>query len=100
MALCAPQHGSEMTMRDIFEDIFADQPLDPVEAARRAVRPQLRKRFYARADFVETGGEFAIALDGRPVRTPARNALAAPTRMLASLIVDEWNAQEEVIDPA
>jgi len=89
-----------LAMRDIFEDIFAEPPLDPVEAARRAVRPQLRKRFYARADFAETGGEFAIALDGRPVRTPARNALAAPSRALAALISDEWNAQKEFIDPA
>jgi chaperone required for assembly of F1-ATPase len=88
-------------MRDIFEDIFADPQLDPVEAARRAVRPQLRKRFYERADAAaDTGGAFAIALDGRPVRTPARNTLAAPTQPLAALIADEWNAQVEFVDPA
>src|SRR5262249_51069274 len=87
-------------MRDIFEDIFADPPLDPIEAARRSVRPQLRKRFYDRADAVEAAGEFAITLDSRPVRTPARKALAAPSRVLAALIADEWNAQGEFIDPA
>ena len=33
-------------MRDIFDDIFQNQPLDPTEAARRTMRPQLRRRFY------------------------------------------------------
>jgi chaperone required for assembly of F1-ATPase len=87
-------------MRDIFEDIFANSPLDPVEAARRAVRPQLRKRFYDRADVTETAGQFAVMLDGRPVLTPARKPLAAPSRGLATLLAQEWNAQADVIDPA
>jgi len=87
-------------MRDIFEDIFANPPLDPVEAARRAVRPQLRKRFYERAEVTETADQFGVALDGRPVLTPARKPLAAPSRSLAALLAEEWNAQSEVIDPA
>ena len=33
-------------MRDIFDDIFQGQPRDPTAAARRAMRPQLRQRFY------------------------------------------------------
>jgi phosphoglycolate phosphatase-like HAD superfamily hydrolase len=36
-------------MRDIFDDIFKNEPLDPVEAARRSVRVNLRKRFYTTA---------------------------------------------------
>jgi chaperone required for assembly of F1-ATPase len=87
-------------MRDIFDDIFAKEPIDPVEAARRAVRPQLRKRFYERAEVAEGDGGFAIRLDGRPVRTPARGTLAAPSRALAQAIAAEWDAQREAIDPA
>ena len=34
------------------------------------------------------------------MRTPARRALAAPTRALAEAIAAEWNAQTDVIDPA
>jgi chaperone required for assembly of F1-ATPase len=83
-------------MRDVFEEIFANQPLDPTEAARRGMRPQLRKRFYQRAT-VEDG---AIVLDAKPVRTPARGVLAAPTRSLAEAIAAEWEAQCDVIDPA
>jgi chaperone required for assembly of F1-ATPase len=84
-------------MRDIFTEIFENQPLDPVEAARRSTRPNLRKRFYETAHSGEGG---AILLDGKPVKTPARRALNAPTRDLAEAIADEWNSQREVVDPA
>ncbi|HWM49210.1 MAG TPA: ATP12 family protein [Xanthobacteraceae bacterium] len=88
-------------MRDIFEDIFTNQPLDPMEAARRNARPSLRKRFYAAVAVApQDDGSFAIELDGKPVRTPARNVLAAPTRALADALADEWRAQDDVIDPA
>jgi len=89
-------------MRDIFTDIFENQAFDPMEAARRAVRPALRKRFYERADVGEEGAAagFPVLLDGKPVRTPGRRPLAAPTRALAERIAEEWNAQENVIDPA
>jgi len=87
-------------MRDLFEDIFAAEPRDPMAAAQRAMRPQLRQRFYTRAGVAERDGEFAVLLDDKPVRTPARRPLAAPTRALAERIAAEWGAQREVIDPA
>jgi chaperone required for assembly of F1-ATPase len=88
-------------MRDIFTDIFENQPLDPMESARRGSRPNLRKRFYKRAlaGNGEAGG-FALLLDGKPVRTPARRILAAPIEALAEAIAREWEAQSETIDPA
>jgi chaperone required for assembly of F1-ATPase len=87
-------------MRDIFDDIFKSEPLDPMEAARRNARPTLRKRFYKSAGVTPEGGQFVVTLDGKPVRTPARRPLAAPTRELAQAIADEWQAQTDVIDPA
>ena len=87
-------------MRELFEDIFASEPVDPVEAARRAMRPPLRRRFYERAEAEEAEREFRVVLDGRPVKTPARRVLAAPTRALAEALAAEWRAQREVIDPA
>jgi chaperone required for assembly of F1-ATPase len=88
-------------MRDIFSEIFENHPLDPREAARRGARPALRKRFYSQAHVGEAeGGGFPLLLDGKPVKTPARRVLAAPTRELAEKLAEEWNAQEEVIDPA
>ena len=86
-------------MRDLIEDIFAGSPLDPSEAARRSARPQ-RRRFYRSARVDEGAGTFPILLDDRPVRTPARRALEAPSRALADALAAEWNAQGEFLDPA
>jgi chaperone required for assembly of F1-ATPase len=87
-------------MRDIFEEFSHNQPLDPAEAARRAMRPQLRHRFYSDVAVVEGEGHFGIALDGRPVKTPARQALAAPSWALAEALAEEWRDQREHIDPS
>ena len=63
-------------MRDIFTEIFENQPLDPSESARRGARPKLRKLFYSQAHVGEAeGGGFPLLLDGKPVKTPARRAL-------------------------
>jgi len=42
---------------------------------------------------------FQILLDGKPVRTPAGNPLALPTRALAEAIAEEWRGQGETVDP-
>jgi chaperone required for assembly of F1-ATPase len=90
-------HNHDHLMRDIFTEIFENQPLDPVEAARRPTQPNLRKRFYKTAHSDEGG---AVLLDGKPIKTPARRALQAPTRALAEAIAGEWEQQHDVIDPA
>jgi chaperone required for assembly of F1-ATPase len=56
------------------------------------------KRFWKEVEIVEDGG-FAIALDGRRVKTPAGAELAVPTRTLAEAIAEEWRSVGEVIDP-
>jgi chaperone required for assembly of F1-ATPase len=84
-------------MQDLFETFASG---DPIAAARRGARPALRRRFYDKAAFEDAGAEYRITLDGKPVRTPARRALAAPTLALADAIAAEWQAQREVIDPA
>lgn len=87
-------------MRDIFEEIFDGAPADPMDAARRAMQPPLRQRFYARAEIGERGeAGFPVLLDGKLVRTPARRALAAPSLALAQAVAEEWNAQTDVFDP-
>jgi chaperone required for assembly of F1-ATPase len=87
-------------MRELFDEITAANPLDPLESARRSTRGPLRARFFKDAHVEEREGGFRITLDSRPVRTPARRILQAPTRALAEHIVSEWNAQADVIDPA
>ncbi len=75
-------------------------PGNATEAARRAMRPTPRRRFYAAATTKRVIAGYAVALDGKPVRTLAGNALAAPTLGLAQAIAAEWEAQGETIDPA
>ncbi|PZA12336.1 ATPase [Rhodopseudomonas palustris] len=88
-------------MRDLFDEVAGKSPLDPNEAVRRTSRAQLPKRFYTQASVAENeGGGFAVRLDDRPIKTPSRNALAAPDRALAEAIAAEWQAQSETIDPS
>ncbi len=86
-------------MRELFDEVAGQSPLDPEEAVRRTMRRPRRKRFYANAGVVEETGGFAIVLDGKPVRTPSGRTLAAPARAIADAIVSEWNAQQQFIDP-
>ena len=51
------------------------------------------KRFYKIVDIAPAPGGFAVLLDGRPVKTPARNALVLPTEELARAIAAEWRGQ-------
>jgi chaperone required for assembly of F1-ATPase len=94
-------HNHDILMRDIFTEIFENFAVDPMESARRGARPHLRKRFYLQAA-VGARGEagFPVLLDGKPVYTPARRLLAAPTMPLAQEIAAEWEAQKDEIDPA
>jgi chaperone required for assembly of F1-ATPase len=85
-------------MRELFEDVFGKSPLDPTEAARRNMRPSLRKRFYERAT-IGKRAPYSVLLDDRGVKTPAGGTLAAPSAALAQAIAAEWNAQDERIDP-
>ncbi len=87
-------------MRDLFDDLKSNEPVDPVAAAQRAMRPPLRRRFYEQVTVVECEGRFDLLLDGRPVRTPARNPLGTPTRALSEAVAAEWRAQGESIDPS
>ncbi len=70
-----------------------------MEAARRAMRPVLRRRFYAKATIAAVDQGYAVFLDGKLARTPARRVLAAPARALALALAAEWEAQRETIDP-
>lgn len=58
------------------------------------------KRFYKDVATVAQDGGWSIALDGRPVRTPARALLLLPTEALAQAVADEWRGQGDSIDPA
>jgi chaperone required for assembly of F1-ATPase len=86
-------------MRELFEDVSGQSPLDPEEAVRQSTRGPQRKRFYTTAGVAAAADGFAITLDGKPVRTPSRRPLVAPTAEIAEAIAAEWAAQKDVMDP-
>lgn len=57
------------------------------------------KRFWKTVDIIEADGGFAVVLDGRGVKTPAKRALHVPTRAMAEVIAAEWDAQQDLINP-
>lgn len=57
------------------------------------------KRFWKAASVAPKAGGFAVELDGRPVKTPAKQALLVPTHAMAEAIALEWDAQQELIKP-
>ncbi|MFV0474425.1 MAG: ATP12 family chaperone protein [Pikeienuella sp.] len=58
------------------------------------------KRFYKLAAAQEAQGGWTVALDGKPIRTPARAGFLTPGRALAEAAAAEWMAQEREIKPA
>ena len=57
------------------------------------------KRFWKDVTVEREAGGWGIKLDGRPAKTPARVALAVPTKQLAHAIADEWRSVGDTIDP-
>jgi chaperone required for assembly of F1-ATPase len=57
------------------------------------------KRFYREVAVAAGEHGHHVLLDGRPVRTPAKRLLAAPTAPLAAAIADEWRQQGDTIRP-
>lgn len=89
-------------MRDILNDLEPEIRLsdpDPVKRAQLQMRTPLPKRFYTDVSVAETEGGFAVHLDGKPVRTPAKALLTLPTRHAAELVAGEFAGQQDVIDP-
>jgi chaperone required for assembly of F1-ATPase len=57
------------------------------------------KRVYKSVATRPAADGWGVALDGRPLRTPARRELAVPSEPLAAAIAAEWDAQATDIEP-
>ena len=87
-------------MRDMLEELGeGPDDKDPVRLAQIHSKRQLPARFYKMAAHAEEADGFVVRLDGRPIRSPAKNLMKLPTPKLAELVAAEWNAQQEHIDP-
>lgn len=58
------------------------------------------KRFWKEAQVSDHEDGFAVLLDGRSIKTPAKRNLILPTRAMALAVAVEWDAQEGEIKPA
>ena len=58
------------------------------------------KRFYKEVSVHEAEQGWQVLLDEKPMHTPARRQLVAPTRAVAEAIASEWRMQGEQIDKA
>lgn len=85
-------------MRELFDDVYG-KPGFTVQESREKSTGTRRKRFYTKVG-VSAGDEgHSVTLDDKTIRTPSRNALAVPSRAVADIMVAEWTAQQEFIDP-
>jgi chaperone required for assembly of F1-ATPase len=87
-------------MRDLIYPAHVPSEPDPVRRAQVAMLKPLPKRFYTDVAIKPHEGRFAITLDGRIARTPARHVLSLPTEAAAAVLSTEWQAQVEEINPA
>ena len=58
------------------------------------------RRFWKEVTVEQSAYGLAVRLDGKPVKTPLRAELMVPTRGLADVVIAEWQAVTEKIDPA
>jgi chaperone required for assembly of F1-ATPase len=85
---------------DLAADIFiSPEERDPLKLARKDARAGLPKRFYKDVAVASEPDGFALTLDGRKVKTPAKAALVLPVQAAAEAVAEEWRAQGEEIDP-
>lgn len=57
------------------------------------------KRFFKTSAIGDAAGGYAVLLDGKPIRTPAKAPLVVRSKRLAEAIAAEWQAQGETIKP-
>lgn len=88
-------------MRDILSDLenFSPNEKDPIRRAQSTMKRQLPNRFYKTVSVAQTPAGYQIHLDGKVLKTPARDDLLLPSRALADAVAVEWDAQETKINP-
>jgi len=86
-------------MLETLEDIEKAAVKDPMRVASLSAKSQLRKRFYEQATVFSDAKNINIHLDGKSIKTPGGEVLSLPNIHVGELVVEEWNRQEERIDP-
>jgi len=86
---------------DLASGLFvAQSERDPLRIVAEEGKPKKLARFYKAVTVAPQAQGFAVLLDGKPLRTPARAPLLLPTEALAKAVAREWEAQAEEVEPA
>ena len=57
------------------------------------------KRFYKKVETIAGDDGWAVLLDGKSIKTPAKKTLLLPTMSLAESVGREWQEQDDEIVP-
>lgn len=87
-------------MREILNDMSdkSEQEKNPMRDVQK--QTALPKRFYTDVSVARDGDNFIIQLDGKSVKTPAKNSLSVADDKVAEKLASEWRQHETIIDPA
>ncbi|MCP4384989.1 MAG: ATPase [Hyphomicrobiales bacterium] len=69
------------------------------DSVKRPERPERPRRFYEAVTVEPCEEGLVVLLDGRELRTPARNRVAVSDPRIAEALAREWEAQETFIEP-
>src|SRR3954466_8797304 len=85
---------------DLINGLFiSPEERNPLTLARKDARPAFPKRFYKDVAITAEANRFAIALDGRRLKTPAQADMVLVPVTAAEAVAEEWRAQGEDIRP-
>lgn len=58
------------------------------------------KRFYKTVAFEESDDGYFVTLDGHQLKSPAKRPMPLPSQDIAKALVQEWDTQDELINPS
>jgi chaperone required for assembly of F1-ATPase len=85
-------------MQNLFEK--SENHTEPAQETGPAKAGLLPRRFYTTVEINVIEEGFSVTLDGKTVKTPARNLLKLPTQTSAEIVADEFRAQKKFVDPS
>jgi len=59
---------------------------------------KLPRRFYSQVNVVKSANGYSVELDGRSIKTPAKNLLEVESETIAGAIAADWECQVDFID--
>ena len=92
--------NDETGLEAVFGDFVPgqrDSTDNPMMRAKEMMKAPLPKRFYKVVsigeDDLDDARHYQVLLDGRPIRSPAKNIVSVPNRDIAAGLAAEWDGR-------